>query len=414
MGVSGTDRELLRELEGDNYSAHSHQVRTGLGAIILLTFLVTWASLAWMATTFEVGVSVAAAIGLLGGLIKLAWDRRVAVAANAKVAWWRMGLALPISILLAIPLALSVFGEYATGVSKEGDREDIVENYQERLTSREAVEAKIDSLRSGQRFFQTMASAEVGGLTQEEAGITDRQLQRYGVDAPSETPDCGPRCETYRLRAQNYASSIEAAREQLRSLPTRTELKAERDSALAALDGRTTGAVTRLSELYNKAFEFPLIGGLFLVLVLGYTFIDLLPALERIFSADPYTKAQVAKSEEKTQKRKAEQWGPWVDNWLTIMYYDRILDEAKSSEITLEKLEELKEKLEEAAADEEAPGEGGQPTLEVPTGDSAPRTADAGAPSPDKESSDRKSTNMGDALESDEILLPPFNGQTRV
>jgi len=154
---------------------------------------------------------------------------------------------------------------------------------------------------------------------------------------------------------------------------------------------------------------------------LGYTFIDLLPALERIFSADPYTKAQVTKSKEKTQKRKAEQWGPWVRNWLTIMYYDRILDEAKSSEITLKKLEEFMEKVEEfmekpdgAAADEEASGEGEQPTLGVKTGNSAPRTADAVAPSPDKESSDRKSTDMGDALESDEILLPPFNGQTRV
>lgn len=429
LSVSGTNRGLLRDLEGDNRTSHSRQVRAGLGAIILLTFVVTWASSAWTATTFGVDVYVGVAIGLLAGLIKLVWDRRVAVAATTKMAWARMVVALPISILMALPLALSLFGDYSTSVSKEGEREAIVEAYEADLAERKALEAEVDSLRRGQQFFQTMASAEVGGLTQEEAGLTDKQLEHYGVEAPSGTPPCGPRCKTYKQRAQGYRSALEAKKEELRALPAREELTKRQSSKLEELEQETTDAVTLFSELYDKAFQRPLIGLLFLVLVGAYAFVDLLPALERIFSADLYTRVQLARI--KAQKKKldverAQKQGQVRKTraaaWVKAIFYNRILEEADSEDVSLEKLRVLFEKL------EQFDDQGGTSEVEDPVsrdvsqdvtdGPSSPHDLSTGYPdlrsdatAGDGPSASKRGTAPSSPEDSERPLLPPANGR---
>jgi hypothetical protein len=445
LGISATDRELLHELEGGNPTAHSTQVRAILGAVILSTFVTTWASTARLATTFGVSVYVGTAIGLLAGLIKLVWDRRVAAAANRKVAVFRMFVAIPISALMALPLALSVFGDYATETSKMGERQTITSTYEENLGERKALEAEVDSLRRAESFFQTMVETEQGGLTQREAGITDEQLKRYGVEAPSGRQGCGRRCEAYQQRAQGYQSALGAKEKQLSDLPTREELKARRDSALDELEQETTGGVTRISALYEKGFERPFIFVLFGGLMLVYAFVDLLPALERVFSADLYTKEQLARIKAKERKRaieRAQEQGELrktrAATWMEAIIITRILEEADSGDVPLERLKELAGKLDELEApqedsspedpSEESSGQEQQPTdgaggnlrregmsggyLDLRPGASA----GDGAPSAEEES-DRSEAPRPQASRSDvprvngRLLLPPANGR---
>ena len=445
LGISATDRELLHELEGGNPTAHSTQVRSILGAVILSTFVTTWASTAWLATTFDVGIYVSAAIGLLAGLIKLVWDRRVAAAANRKVAVFRMFVAIPISALMALPLALSVFGDYATETSKKGERQSITSTYEENLGERKALEAEVDSLRRAEGFFQTMVEAENGGLTQREAGITDEQLKRYGVEAPSGRQGCGRRCEAYQQRAQGYQSALGAKEKQLSDLPTREELKTRRDSALDELEQETTGGVTRISALYKEGFERPIIFLLFGGLMLVYAFVDLLPALERVFSADLYTKEQLARIKEKERKRKIErakkQWEQKkmrAATWIETRCIQRVLEEIDSGDISLERLKELMGKLDEFEAPQEdspsgEPSGGASREGQWSTGGAEGATrsegmsgeysdlrpsasAGDGAPSPEEES-DGPDAPRSEAPRSEaprvngRLLLPPANGQ---
>lgn len=409
LDVSGTDRPLLREIEGHNPTSHSRQVRAGLGAVILLTFIVTWASSAWTATTFGVGVYAGGAVGLLVGLIKMAWDRRVAVAATTKMAWTRMVAALPISLILALPLALALFGDYTTDVSKEDDREAIVDAYQKDAAERKALEAEIDSLRRGQRFFQTMASAEVGGLTQEEAGLTDDQLQRYGVEPPSGTPPCGPRCTTYKQRAGGYRSALKAKKNELQALPSRKELTTRRNSALEELEQETTDAVTLLGQLYQTAFQRPIIGLLFLVLVATYAFVDLLPAIERVFAADLYTKIQLARINHQKKKREIEQAQKQGElrrkraaTWIEAKFFNRILEEADSEDVSLKELQALMEMLDELGEQDIPSG----PCEASRSRPSTGRDAAAGDGAPASGAADFS----GSPESSMRLRLPPANG----
>ena len=357
LGVSATDRELLHELEGDNPDGQLHRKRVGLGAAILLTFLATWASTAWMATTFDASISVSIASGLLAGLLKLVWDRQVAAATATGRAWGRVGLRVIlgglISVVMAIPLVLFMFGDFAVDASKKEERQSITSTYENKLGEREAIEVRIDSLRWGQNFYQTMVEAEENGLTAREAGITDEQLKRHGVEAPSGKQGCGPRCETYQQRAQGFQSSLGAKQKQLSALPIREELKTRRDSALATLEQETKSAVTRLIELYRKELSeswFNL--GLFLILVLMYTVVDLLPVTESLLANDPYTKDQKARNKEKERERaiqrakaQGQQRRKRAIAWIEALYIKRVLEEADSGDISLERLKELMGKL---------------------------------------------------------------------
>jgi len=327
-----------------------------------------------MATTFDASVFVSIASGLLAGLLKLVWDRQVA-AATATGQAWRVGLRVVlgglISVVMAIPLALFMFGDVAVDASKREQRQSITNTYKENLGERKALEVKIDSLRGGQNFYKTMVEAEENGLTAREAGITDEQLKRHGVEAPSGKQGCGPRCEVYQRRTQEYQSSLEVRKKQLSARPTRKELKARRDSALAALEQETKSAVTRLIELYRKELSgswFNL--GLFLVLVLMYTVVDLLPVTESLLATDPYTKDQKARNKEKGReraikraKREGQQRKMRAATWIEALYYERVLQEADSGDISLEQLKELMGKLDE---------------FDTPRGDSSPEGSSGG------------------------------------
>ena len=445
LGVSATDRELLQELEGENPTSHSRQVRAVLGAIILLTFLATWASTGWMATTFGVSVYVGTAIGLLGGLIKLAWDRRVAAAANRKVAVFRMFAAIPISALMALPLALSVFGDYATETFKKGDRQSITSTYRENLGERKVLEAEVDSLMNGQNFYKSMAEAEDGGLTAREAGLTDEQLERYGVEAPSGEQGCGPRCTTYKRRAQGYQSALEVKKQELSALPTREELRDRREGALDELQQETTGGVKRISALYEEGFERPFIFVLFGGLMLLYIFLDLLPALERVFSADLYTTEQLARIKEEERKlkidrakRRVQQRKKRAASWIEAKYCERVLEMIDSDDISLERLKELMDKLDKFQAPQEGSpvgssegdssgeeqwstdgSEGTERSRDMSHGYTDLRPSDPagdGAPAPEGES-DGPDAPRSEAPRSEaprlngRLLLPPANGR---
>jgi hypothetical protein len=440
LGVSATDRDLLRELEGDNPDAQIHRKRVGLGAAILLTFVVTWASTAWMAMTFEAGLYLSIASGLLAGLLKLVWDRQVAAATAAGQAWGRVGLRVIlgglISIAMATPLALFSFGDFAVEASKKEERQSITSTYEDKLGEREALEAEVDSLRSAKNFYKSMVEAERGGLTRKEAGLTDEQLERYGVEAPSGKQSCGPRCEAYQQRAQGYVSALEAKKKELSALPTRKELRDRRETALTELEQETKNAVTRLIELYRKELSGSWVSsGLFLVIILIFTFVDLLPVTESLLASDPYTKAQKARNKEKERERaiqRAKAQGELrktrAATWIEALIIDLILEEADSEDVSLEQLKELMDKLYEFEApqgdsppedpSEESSGQKQQPTdgaggnlrREGMSGgypDLRPGTsAGDGAPSPEEESG-----GSDEPRENGRLLLPPANGR---
>jgi len=338
---------------------------------------------------------------------------------------------------MAIPLALFMFGDLAVDASKKEERKSITSTFEENLDDRTKLEAEIDSLRGARDFYETMVKTEDGGLTQKEAGLTDQQLKRYGIETPpSGKEGCGPRCETYQQRAQGFQSSLRAKQKQLSALPTREELKTRRDSALAALEQETKSAVTRLIELYRKELSeswFNL--GLFLVLVLGYTVVDLLPVTESLLATDPYTKDQKARNKEiereraiKRSKREGQQRRMRAATWIEALYYERVLEEADSGNVSLEQLKELMGKLDEFEAPQEdsSPEEpSGEPSGEEQwstdgtegttrsgsMSDEYPdlrpgASAGDGAPSPEEESDGPDAPR-----ENGRLLLPPANGQ---
>lgn len=439
LGVAATDRELLDELEGGNPDGQIHRKRAGLGGVILLTFLATWASTAWMATTFDAGVSVSIASGLLAGLLKLVWDRQVVAGSSTGTVWVRVFFGVLVSVVMATPLVLFMFGDFAVDASKQEERYSITSTYDENLDERKTLEAGIDSLRRGQNFFQTMVETEEGGLTQKEAGLTDEQLKRYDVEAPSGKQGCGPRCEAYQRRAQGYESALGAKQQQLSALPTREDLKTRRDSALAALEQETKGAVTRLIKLYqNKLSESWFSLGLFLVLVFIYAFVDLLPVTESLLATDLYAKEQRAQNKEEERirqilraKKQGEQRKMRVLAWLEAQYYKLLLEKANSGDISPERVVELADKADEFEAREDSTsrdsaeeffGEEQWPTDEA---EDAPRSEGMAGRSPDrqpsvsagdgapleKESDGHDAPRPDASRENGCLLLPPANGQ---
>ena len=429
LGVSATDRELLHELEGKNPDAQIHRKRAGWGGAILLTFLATWAFTAWTATTFEAGIYVSLASGLLAGLLKLVWDRQVGVATSTGLAWGRVGLGGLISVVMATPVALFLFGDFAVDASKKEERQSITNTYEEKLNDRTTLGAEIDSLRVGQSLFQTLAKVEEGGLTQREAGLTDEQLQRYGVMAPpSGKQGCGDRCETYQRRAQGYESALEAKKQELSALPTREELRDRREKSLTELEQETKNAVTRLIELYRKELSeswFSL--GVFLVLVFMFAVADLLPVMGSLLGTDLYTKVQKAQNKGKERKRaieRAQEQGELrktrAATWMEAIIITRILEEADSNDVPLERLKELADKLDEFREREDSLSEeqeqwpmdktGGDLRSEGMSGeypDLRPSaSAGDGAPSPEEESDGPDAPR-----ENGRLLLPPANGQ---
>lgn len=356
--ISGTDLQLLNKIESGNRTGHSRQVRVMLGALILLTFFVTWGSSTWTATTFGFGIYLGAVVALLPSAIKITWDRRVAVAATTRVAWWRMVLALPISFLLALPIALSLFGSYATGVSKHEEETIITKKYDRQVAEREELQAEYDSLQSAGNFFGAMATAEVNGLTSKQAGITPGELRLYGVEAPSGAIGCGRRCKTYQERAKSYEEALKAVAQRLNSLPTQDEIRARREREQNELAASSVDAITLLSGFYDQARQRPMIGLLFLVLMAAYAFVDLLPALERIFATDRYTKEQIDRIESDRKRseiqRSLAELKPRlaiIGNWVWVMIIDDLArvtaDDDLSRQERKEKLQNLRERREQ-------------------------------------------------------------------
>jgi len=399
----------------------------------LLTFLITWASTAWMAMTFGANVCEATIISLVAALLKLEWDRRVAVAANLWVTCGRMVLAIPISIALAITPAMTVFGDYAEGVSKQGERTTITDRYERDLRERERLMVEVDSLRGGQNIFRTLAKVEENGLTQEEAGLSDKMLQRYGVkEPPSGKEGCGDRCEIYQQRAQGYESALEAKKQELSALPPREELRDRRETALTKLEQENTDMVTRLNDFYESASERPFTFWVFLGFIAFYGIIDLLPVWERLFSADLYTKEQLARIKEEERKLKIDrakrrglQRKKRAASWIEAKYYERVLEIIDSGGISLERHMELADKLNEFRAREDSSsveressgeeqwsmdGAEGTSRSENMSGEYPdPRpgaSAGDGAPSPEEESDGPDVPRVNGRL-----LLPPANGQ---
>jgi len=183
--------------------------------------------------------------------------------------------------------------------------------------------------------------------------------------------------------------------------------------------------VTRLSALYEKAFQRPLIGLLFLVLVAGYAFVDLLPAIERIFSADLYTKVQLARIKDQKLEQdigRAQEQGELrktrAATWMEAVIINRILEEADSEDVSLEKLRELMEKLEEFGEQESTSEGKDQPSRDVTGGSSSPHDLSRGYPDlrPDAAAGDgspasREAKSPDSSEDSDPLLLPPANGR---
>lgn len=295
------DKQATSDKRAGSASLGSSQYN--MGAIVFLTFLTAWASFVWTVYVLTEDAIVSAASGLVVGLIKLFWDRAVASSKSTSMAWWRMPFALPLSVFFALPLCVFVFEGYLDSTATDQhraqvqhERERLQAEAEDRISAYESLKQEVDSLRNRTRFFEGMAEAEEFGLPLGQVGITQEEMQRYGVDGVSGTAGCGSRCERYDSEAESAAQAYERQNDALEGRSSSEEIQANIEAEVAALEEASPDMISRLELLVAEAMDRPLVGVLALLIVLIYCVIDLLPALQRIIeNDDPYYKAVESK-----------------------------------------------------------------------------------------------------------------------
>ena len=303
---SGTDENFLTEISKTD-NGHSKVVRTIAGAIILLTFIITWVSLGWALTTFELGWGMSIALALPVALLKMFFDIRVVVAVSDKLAWARLFLLIPLAVFMAVPAVLFAVDGHLERMETGDIAENVEERRSELLQERDKIEREVDTYSEKASIFERLASVEKDGQTLDEVGLSQEDLETVGVQRPpSGDPSCGPRCRRHLESASEYRGRLQRAEDRLSHLPSRSEIDEAAQLELAEAGAARTNLLTRFDQLWTEGRENPIVGLLALLFVFVYLAFDLFPAFERLLSAEAYIEALKWKKKQREDEKKRD------------------------------------------------------------------------------------------------------------